>query len=114
MEEVGAAPAAAPLRAPPVWPLYLGRKACVRVQSSRLTREYRGIEEALQRYPWSWQGAAMHPRPAPPLLPICVEASEGRQVRQDALRVNPARQYAFRPVRTLEPAAPPPAEERAT
>jgi CRISPR system Cascade subunit CasD len=113
LEETGAMPGllarcAAAVHAPS-WPLYLGRKACVPTRPifEALTASYCGIEEALRRHPWSWHGAAMRSRPAPRRARISVEATDSRQVRPDALRVNPVRQYAFRPVRHLEPVAPP-------
>jgi CRISPR system Cascade subunit CasD len=113
LEETGAVPGllarcAAAVRAP-TWPLYLGRKACVPTRPifEALTASYCNIEEALRRHPWSWHGAAMRSRPAPHRARISVEAADGRQVRPDALRVNLLRQYAFRPVRDLEPVAPP-------
>lgn len=113
LEETGATPGllarcAAALRAP-AWPLYLGRKACVPTRPifEALSEEYRGIEEALRRHPWSWLGTARRIRRPPPLAPIWVETGEGRHLRQDALRVNPGRYYGFRQARRLVPVAPP-------
>jgi len=119
LEETGTAPGllsqcAVALRAP-AWPVYLGRKACVptRPVFEALSEQYADIVEALQRYPWSWLGTAMQPRAAPPRLRIWVEDPGGPLRRQDALRVNPARQYDFRQVRELEP-VPPPRQEGGT
>jgi CRISPR system Cascade subunit CasD len=113
LEETGALPGllmrcATAVRAP-AWPLYLGRKSCIptRPVFEALTERYQHIEEALRRYPWSWHGAAMRPRAAPRRIPISVEATGAGPVQPDALRVNPARQYAYRPVRHLAPVAPP-------
>lgn len=98
--------------AAPVWPIFLGRKTCVpsRPVLEALTSEYEGLEDALSRYPWSWHGAAGRDRtlPRPPeSLEAHVEAGRSPDgelaARQDAVRVNVARQYGFRFARRLPP-----------
>lgn len=88
----------------PTWPIYLGRKACIptRPVCEELTDRYDSLEDALQRHPWSWLGANNKPRQEQPpaSLDVYVEASfaAGEQLyqRQDAMRINAARQYGFR------------------
>lgn len=94
----------------PKWPIFLGRKSCVptRPVLEGLTEAYDGIEDALRRYPWSWLGPACRVREKgrPTRLVAYVEDAQGNLVRQDALRVNAARQYAFRQCRELRFDAP--------
>ncbi len=89
----------------PAWPLYLGRKACIPTRPilETLTQVYSGIEEALTRHPWDWRGSAHAQRKSPPSFPLqaFIEDPVGDLVRQDALRVNLARQYAFRHCRCI-------------
>ena len=87
----------------PVWPIYLGRKACVptRPVFEKLTDEYEGLEDALKRYPWSWKGACMKNREFKRPVRAYVEDDRGNIVRQDAVRINPTRQYGFRHVRMI-------------
>ena len=95
----------------PAWPVYLGRKACLptRPVLDCLTDRYAGLEEALLLHPWSWLGAAMHPRETPTTsLTAYVEDPDGDAVRQDAIRTNAARQYGFRHARRLAPITPRP------
>ena len=87
----------------PVWPLYLGRKACAPTRPifDSFADQYDSIEEALGEngHRWSWMGAAFTERRThPERLTVCVEVegSGGGAVRQDAMRINPARQYGFR------------------
>jgi len=110
--------------ADPVWPLYLGRKACVasRPILDELTDGYDGIEDALRRHTWSWLGGAANESPArlrqrdrvwegnparevydgDARLDAYVEDRTGLgQPRQDAIRVNTARLYGFRIARAL-------------
>ena len=90
----------------PVWPLFLGRKACVPTRPifEALTNTYDHIEDALERHAWSWLGASHAPRRlAGPPIPwtAYVEDPNGPLLRQDALRLNAARLYGFRQVRKL-------------
>lgn len=94
----------------PCWPLFLGRRACVpsRPVLDSLTDRYAGLEDALRRHPWSHLGAGANRRPVPDrdrgrLLTTSLEDADGPLLRQDALRLNAARQYAFRRVRPLHP-----------
>lgn len=90
----------------PAWPLYLGRKACppTRPILGRLASEYENIEAALRAEPWSWLGSAASFRsmdPPPARLEMFIEApydpsNPALLTRQDAVRLNPARQYGFR------------------
>jgi CRISPR system Cascade subunit CasD len=91
----------------PVWPLYLGRKACIPTRPifDALLEEYRNLEDALCRHPWSWLGAGQENRLAsslPATLTAYVEDRDGSLTRQDAVRINPARQYSFRHAHKLE------------
>lgn len=88
----------------PVWPLFLGRKACMPTRPifEALTHAFTSLDEALSNYGWDWQGAAGMPRDRPPgPLTAYIEDTAGTLVRQDALRVNAMRQYGFRQVRLL-------------
>ena len=90
----------------PVWPLFLGRKACVPTRPifEALTDTYKHIEDALEQHAWSWLGASRVPRrSAGPPVPwtAYVEDPNGPLLRQDALRLNAARLYGFRQVRKL-------------
>jgi len=91
----------------PVWPLYLGRKACVATRPifEALTEEYQDLEDALRRHPRSWLGACGRPRQeraAPEHLEAYIEEEGGPLLRQDAVRVNQGRQYGFRRARRLD------------
>lgn len=100
----------------PRWPLFLGRKACVptRPVLEGLTGEYTELRDALTRHPWSWLGGGGRPRlPRPPerltaFVELDVTAGARREgepnvsVRQDALRLNAARQYDFRYAERLD------------
>lgn len=97
----------------PVWPLFLGRKACIPTRPifEAYTEAYADLEEALQHHPWSWLGAQAQLRAGrslPDWLRILVEpeaeTAESTVLRQDVLRVGIARQYGFRPERELLPA----------
>jgi len=88
----------------PVWPPYLGRKACIPTRPilETLTEEYEGVEAALRKHPWSWLGTAAGRREAPTHdLLAYVENEHGDLVRQDAVRTNAARLYGFRRARAL-------------
>ena len=90
----------------PVWPLYLGRKACIPTRPilDRVTDEFEGLEMALADIPWSWCGMCGEQRKREhETLIAYVEHPMGDIVRQDAMRVNPTRQYGFRHVRRLIP-----------
>ena len=89
----------------PVWPLFLGRKACVPTRPilEELTQEYEDLESAFQQHPWSWLGASCTPRksPRPASLTAYIEDPNGSLLRQDAVRLNAARQYGFRQAKEL-------------
>jgi len=90
----------------PVWPLYLGRKACCPTRpifEDYTDDAYADLEDALRRHPWAWQGAACTLRDAPAgPLTVYLEHPDGTLARQDALRVNAARAYGFRRVTRLD------------
>lgn len=82
----------------PYWTLYLGRKACVPTRPifEAYTNQYENLEDALRRHPWSWFGAKAELRSAKPHeLVAYIEDEGGPYRRQDALRINPIRQYSF-------------------
>jgi CRISPR system Cascade subunit CasD len=100
----------------PVWPLYLGRKACPPTRPvcdetrDGLTDAYDGIEDALRRHPWSHlssRGGTRTPPCPATRLTAYVEVAEGDAAgptdvtRQDALRLNAARVYGFCRARPL-------------
>jgi CRISPR system Cascade subunit CasD len=88
----------------PRWPLFLGRRACVPTRPiyETLTQEYLDLEDALRRHPWSWLGRNSERRETPKeKLLTYVETSDGLYRRQDALRVNPFRQYGFINLKSL-------------
>lgn len=99
----------------PCWPLFLGRRACVpsRPVLDCLTDRYAGLEDALRRHPWSHLGAGTRLRPVPDrerarILTTSLEVAntddaDKSVTRQDAVRLNAARQYGFRRVRPLSP-----------
>jgi len=93
----------------PRWPLFLGRKACpaTRPILDALTEDYMDLTDALRRHPWSWLASHGRTRPLPANTPrtldAFVEDPEGPLTRQDALRLNAARAYGFRQVRSLDP-----------
>lgn len=103
LEEVGTQPGllrrCAEALQKPVWPPYLGRKVCVpsRPLFECLTSEYTGIEEALNRHPWSWleAGGRLRKKTDITRLRVFVEDSNGSYIRQDAIRTNAARHYGF-------------------
>jgi CRISPR system Cascade subunit CasD len=96
----------------PVWPVFLGRKACVATRPVLvgLTSEYGGIAEALAKQPWEWRARPSR-REAPETLQLYLEEGaapcpavrlddrRGPLTRQDRMRVNPTRLYDFRAVR---------------
>lgn len=89
----------------PRWTLFLGRKCCVasRPILDTLTDDYADLEDALRRHPWSWLGDQGRPRAPWPSanLTAYIEDPDGPLVRQDAVRLNAARVYGFRPARAL-------------
>lgn len=93
----------------PVWPLFLGRKACVATRPifEAYSEAYLDLEAALRTHPWSWLGMRSQNRTGrdlPEQLRILVEPRErqaGDAFRQDAFRIGMARQYAMRPEREL-------------
>ena len=88
----------------PVWPIYLGRKACVptRPVFDAVSDLYPSLEEALRAYPWSWLSAANKLRSFPVhALHGYVEDRDGPLTRQDAVHLNAVRSYGFRSVRQI-------------
>lgn len=83
----------------PRWPLFLGRKTCVptRPLFAYSGSNYKGLEDALKHHPWDWRTARRAPKasvtePTEELI-IYIEQIDGQYARQDALRINAARQY---------------------
>lgn len=97
----------------PQWPLFLGRKACIPTRPifESCVTSYDGLEEALARHPWEWLGACYKRRnqKLPEGLTAFIEDETGDLLRQDAIRINAARTYDFRPVRPafFKPVLPP-------
>jgi CRISPR system Cascade subunit CasD len=101
--------------AQPVWPLYLGRKACVPSQPVRLPdglRRETALEKALAEYPLLRRGSERDERQrrrvegeAPPLLRLtleCLPGEDGEERSDVPLSfVSEARAFAVRRVRTL-------------
>lgn len=89
----------------PVWPIYLGRKACIptRPVFEALTDAYEGLEDALEHHKWSWLRScgAVREKGRPEVLEAFVEDASGKLVRQDAVRTNQARQFGFRHARLM-------------
>ena len=87
----------------PKWPIYLGRKSCIptRPVFECLTDEYESIEDALNNHRWSWDGVASLSGKLPTRLRCSVDDPEGWATRADRIRVNPARMYQRRSVRTF-------------
>lgn len=92
----------------PIWPIYLGRKACppARPVFDALTDVFGSIGEALGQCPWDWGGKAALGGKHPDSLRCLVEDSEGETVRPDRIRTNPARMYGFRRIRIYYTAFP--------
>ncbi len=84
------------------WPLYLGRKCCppARPVFESLTEDYSSIEDAIERHRWDWEGKDSLGGKHPERLRYIVEDSTGSILRGDCMRVNPARMYGFRRVRS--------------
>lgn len=84
----------------PVWPVYLGRKACPpsRPVFERLTTDYDSLVDALRGYPWElhWPVGAKR---TPERRRIVWEDPDGEFLRPDRVQANPARMYASRAVR---------------
>lgn len=100
----------------PVWPLFLGRKACIPTRPifDDCVQTYADLEEALWSHPWSWLGAnhmdrreeTGSPIRLPERLRILVEPEQeavGITFRQDAVPTGSARLYGFRPEKGLCP-----------
>lgn len=94
----------------PAWTLFLGRKACVPTRPifEALTAEYEDLEQALRHHRWSCLAACRESRPVSDAdldrwLEAYLEDPAGALTRQDAVRLNTARQYGFRQVRRLDP-----------
>lgn len=94
----------------PAWPMYLGRKSCVPTRPIflLLTDAYADLEDALRRQQWDppQQGT-----PVPETLDAWVECRrddpEWQEAlplseRQDSMRINPGRFYAFRHCRYVQ------------
>jgi CRISPR system Cascade subunit CasD len=106
----------------PEWPLFLGRKACIPTRPiyDAVTEDYDNLEDALHRHPWSWLGAAAalrQVRQRPSHLEASIEVPDRTPgpniaLRQDAIRTNAARVYAFHSVKRLRLDFP--GEEKAT
>lgn len=89
----------------PRWPLFLGRKACIPTRPifDSFSTVYEDLEDALLRHPWSWLGRAHkdgdRSRPRQNLKGFVEVSPEqhgsGIVTRQDAIRTNAARMYAF-------------------
>lgn len=84
----------------PVWPLYLGRKACIPTRPilEDLTTKYSSIQDALQNHWWSVLGAKKEERknmPKQTQYAYEVVNQDNYVLRQEAMRINPARQYDF-------------------
>jgi len=87
----------------PKWPPYLGRKSCVPsrplVTQASLTGKYTDLEDALEHEPWKVrEGEDTGPR----TLETWIECMDGDVERQDALRINQLREYAFRRYKRIE------------
>lgn len=82
----------------PVFPIYLGAKCCVATRPvfEALTSEYESIAEALERYPRCEKRKREQQRSERCYSEI--ENSEGAHIRQDEVRINEMREYAFRKV----------------
>ncbi|MBV9865238.1 MAG: type I-E CRISPR-associated protein Cas5/CasD [Abitibacteriaceae bacterium] len=96
----------------PQWPLFLGRKACIPTRPifEGCVTTYDGLEDALAQHPWEWLGACHGRRKYKPAdLVAYIEDETGDLLRQDAIRINAARTYDFRPVRraSFKPVPPP-------
>ena len=90
----------------PAWPLFLGRKACVPTRPifDSLTDDYADLEDAFRRYEWSCLGAfnAVREQYRPKRTRYAyVEDPNGPLLRQDAVRLNAARQYGFRQAKEI-------------
>lgn len=96
----------------PRWPVFLGRKSCppVRPVLEGLTNQYSSIDDALHRHPWSCQSMERREERPATRLACTVEDARGPARRQDATRINPARMFGFRAVRTFS-VEPPCAQE---
>jgi CRISPR system Cascade subunit CasD len=87
----------------PKWTLFLGRKTCIPTRPifDSLATEYLDLEDALKRHPWQWEvWNSIDKRQQERFelsndLLIYLESEEGQYRRQDAIRVNPIRQYGF-------------------
>jgi len=85
----------------PKWPLYLGRKACVpsRPILDRLTDEYQDLDGALRAEPWAEPRSKTR---QPHKLEAWIECTDGETERQDSMRLNQLRFYAFRRCTRIE------------
>lgn len=84
----------------PKWPVFLGRKSCVptRPPLCALTTEFDDLEHALRKACWT---PPRDPWTEPAYLDAWIEDADGLSERQDAIRVNQARFYAFRRCRYI-------------
>jgi len=92
----------------PVWPLFLGRKACVPGEPVWLADGLQGgtLEEALRQYRW----LGRPPMRRPDRLRVVLEDPEGPQVYPDQPISFAERRFAPRRARTCFWPAPPPEE----
>jgi CRISPR system Cascade subunit CasD len=84
----------------PVWPLFLGRKSCIPTRPifDKLTDEYESLEDALRREEWQQRSGARRPEPEPKDIfveTLGFQSGIGFDTRQEAVRLNAARQYDF-------------------
>ena len=90
----------------PVWPIFLGRKACVptRPVFEAITTEYADVSAALRKYPLStFSGEMARLRSQePPVRHAYVEDVHGNLTRQDSILGGPTRLYGIRRVTRLE------------
>jgi CRISPR system Cascade subunit CasD len=96
----------------PVWPLFLGRKCCIptRPVFEALTNQYTDLEHALGPggYLWSYREHSGVPVEPPRTVSGSIETYGGARgagdvMRQEAVRVNAARQYDFITMKPYEP-----------
>lgn len=81
----------------PKWPIFLGRKSCppTRPVFEDYTDKYSSIEDALSNYPWNPQNK---PKKSPESLRCIIEDEKGNLIREDEVKINPARMYGRRKV----------------
>ena len=91
----------------PKWPLFLGRKCCIPTRPifEEWTDVHDNLEALLKSHRWMWMGARNERRDVAKAsqnlwafveVDDVIEREPDTAVRQDAVRINPARQYGFR------------------